>query len=82
MLQALLLEVLQRRAAKLTDLMTDIKPVLPSLLTSHNHALQNNALQLLKVLLPAETDDAAGETHSSHVGQKCESHESVAAMQG
>lgn len=61
MLQALLLEVLQRRAAKLTDLMTDIRPVLPTLLASHNHALQNNALQLLKVLLPGETDEMTGE---------------------
>ena len=51
MLQALLLDVLQRRAAKMSDLMTDMKPVLPSLLASHNHALQNNALQLLKALL-------------------------------
>ena len=64
MQQALLLDVLQRRAAKLPDLMTEIKPVLPSLLASHNHALQNNALQLLKVLLPAEADEAAGKTHT------------------
>ena len=64
MQQALLLDVLQRRAAKLTDLMTDIKPVLPSLLASHNHALQTSALQLLKMLLPAETDETAGKTHS------------------
>lgn len=62
MQQALLLDILQRRAAKLTNLMTDIKLVLPSLLASHNHALQNNTLQLLKVLLPAESDEAAGET--------------------
>ena len=62
MLQALLLEVLQRRAAKLPGLMTDIMPVLPSLLASHNHALQNNALQLLKALLPGETDEVAGNT--------------------
>lgn len=60
MLQALLLEVLQRRAAKMPDLMTDMKLVLPGLLASHNHALQNNALQLLKVLLPSETDETAG----------------------
>lgn len=64
MLQALLLDVLQRRAAKMSDLMTDMKPVLPSLLASHNHALQNNALRLLKVLLPAENDDSAGGVHS------------------
>ena len=62
MLQALLLEVLQRRAAKLPDLMTDVRPMLPTLLASHNHALQNNALQLLKVLLPGETDDATGKS--------------------
>lgn len=62
MQQALLLDILQRRAAKLSGLMTDIRPVLPSLLASHNHALQNNMLQLLKVLLPAESDEAAGET--------------------
>lgn len=62
MQQALLLDILQRRAAKLSGLMTDIRPVLPSLLASHNHALQNNTLQLLKVLLPAESDEAAGET--------------------
>lgn len=60
MLQALLLDVLQRGAANMSDLMTDMKPVLPSLLASHNHALQNNALRLLKVLLPAENDDSAG----------------------
>jgi len=61
MLQSLLLEILQRRAAKLPGLMTDVKSVLPTLLASHNTALQNNALQLVKVLLPAEADESAGE---------------------
>lgn len=60
MLQSLLLEILQRRAAKLPNLMTEVKPVLPALLASHNYALQNNALQLVKVLLPAEPDEPAG----------------------
>lgn len=60
MLQALLLDVLQRRAAKMSDLMIDMKPLLPGLLASQNHALQNNALQLLKVLLPSEPDETAG----------------------
>lgn len=61
MLQSLVLEILQRRAAKLTNLMTDVKSVLPTLLASHNHALQNNALRLVKALMPAESDDAAGD---------------------
>jgi len=60
MLQSLLLEILQRRAAQLPNLMTDVKPVLPALLASHNHALQNKTLQLVKALLPAEPDSAAG----------------------
>ena len=60
MLQSLLLESLQRRAAKLPGLMSELKSVLPSLLMSHNHALQNNALQLIRVLLPEEPDDVAG----------------------
>jgi len=60
MLQSLLLEILQRRAAQLPNLMTDVKPALPALLASHNHALQNKALQLVKALLPAEPDSAAG----------------------
>lgn len=60
MLQSLLLEILQRRAAHLPNLMTDVKPVLPALLASHNHALQNKALQLVKALLPAEPDTTAG----------------------
>lgn len=67
MLQALLLDVLQRRAAKLPDLMPDVRPVLPTLLASHNHALQNNALKLVKVLLPGETEDAAGESSFASV---------------
>ena len=60
MLQSLLLESLQRRAAKLPGLMSDLKSVLPSLLASHNYALQNNALQLIRVLMPEESDQAAG----------------------
>ena len=60
MLQSLLLESLQRRAAKLPGLMSELKSVLPSLLMSHNHALQNNALQLIRVLLPEEPDNVAG----------------------
>ena len=59
MLQSLLLESLQRRAAKLPGLMADLKTVLPNLLASHNYALQNNALQLIRVLMPEESDDAA-----------------------
>jgi len=64
MLQSLLLEILQRRAVQLPNLMTDVKSVLPALLASHNHALQNKALQLVKALLPAQPDTTAG--HSPH----------------
>ena len=67
MLQSLVLEILQRRAAKLGNLMTDVKSVLPALLGSHNHALQNNALRLVKALMPAEPDDAAGESADAAV---------------
>lgn len=77
MLQSLLLESLQRRAAKLPGLMSELKLVLPSLLMSHNHALQNNALQLIRVLLPEEPDNVAGlpmltlvQTYHLHEGSR------------
>ena len=60
MLQSLVLEILQRRAANLPNLLTEVKPVLPHLLASHNHALQSNALKLVKILIQAESDESAG----------------------
>lgn len=65
MLQSLVLEVLQRRAGSLQGLMTDVQSVLPALLASRNHALQNNALKLTKALLPAEPDEPAGEQQAA-----------------
>lgn len=71
LLQSLLLESLQRRAAKLSGLMAELRPVLPGLLASHNHALQNNALQLIRALLPAEADDAAGQLTDRNPHEAC-----------